>query len=102
LLQDHLIRGRQRRNSTSHRGSAREKTFLGDLRESRSEVGKSATSSAPREDYLLQAKRRRSVYLENPVVHLPYGKMYAGHKEKGNKQGESPSSCCSTFALKGE
>jgi hypothetical protein len=35
---------------------------------------KSATSSAPSEDYLLQARSRGSVYPENPTVHLLYKK----------------------------
>ena len=48
----------------------REKTFLDNLWESRSEAGKSATSSAPSKDYLLQARGRGSVYPENSVVHL--------------------------------
>jgi hypothetical protein len=88
---------------TLHRGSVGEKTFLYNLRESRSEAGKSATSNATSEDYLLQARSRGSVYPENPVVHLIYGKMDTDHKEKGNKRGEGSSSCSSgTSALKGE
>jgi hypothetical protein len=61
------------------------KTFLDNLRESQSEAGKSATSIAPSEDYLLQARSRGSIYPENPAVHLLYGKMDMDHKEKGNK-----------------
>jgi hypothetical protein len=64
---------------------------------------KSATSSAPSKDYLLQARSRGSVYPENPAVHLLYGKMDTDHKEKGSKRGEGSSSCSSsTSALKGE
>jgi hypothetical protein len=72
-------------NSTSHHGSTGEKAFLNNLQESRSKAGKSATSSAPSEDYLLQAGSRGSVYPENSVVHLFYGKMDTDHKEKGSK-----------------
>jgi hypothetical protein len=69
-----------------HRGSAGEKAFLNNLRESQSEAGKSATSSALSEDYLLQARSRGSVYPENSAVHLFYGKMDTDHKEKGSKR----------------
>jgi hypothetical protein len=80
-----------------------EKIFLDNLRESQSEAGKSATSSAPSKDYLLQARSRGYVCSENPAVHLLYGKMDAGHKEEGNKRGEGSSSCSSgTSTLKGE
>jgi hypothetical protein len=79
------------------------KAFLNNLRKSRSEAGKSTTSSAPSEDYLLQARSRGSVYLENSAVNLFYGKMDTDHKEKGSKRGKGSSSCSSgTSALKGE
>jgi hypothetical protein len=46
---------------------------------------KSATSSTPSKDYLLQARSRGSVYPENSDVHLFYRKMDTDHKEKGSK-----------------
>jgi hypothetical protein len=65
-----------------HSGSAREKTFLDNLWESRNEVGNSATSSAPSEDYLLEARSGEFVHPMNPVVHLIHEKMDADYKEK--------------------
>jgi hypothetical protein len=103
LLRNHFIRSRRRGNSTSHHGSAVEKAFLNNLGESRSEEGKSATSSAPSEDYLLQARSRGSIYPENSDVDLFYGKMDTNHKEKGSKRGKGLSSCSpGTSTLKGE
>jgi hypothetical protein len=103
MLRNHFIRGRRRRNSTSYHGSTGEKAFLNNLQESRSKVGKSATSGTPSEDYLLQAGSRGSVYLENSAVHLFYGKMDTDHKEKGSKRGKGSSSCSPGIStLKGE
>jgi hypothetical protein len=82
LLRNHLVRGGRRRDSTSYSGSTGEKAFLENLRESRSEAGNSATSSAPGEDYLLQARSREFVHPENPVVHLIHGKMDTNYKKK--------------------
>jgi hypothetical protein len=55
LLPNRLIRGRQRRNSTSYSGSTGEEAFLENLRKSQNEAGNSATSSASGKDYLLPA-----------------------------------------------
>jgi hypothetical protein len=62
-----------------------EEAFLENLRKSRNETGNSATSSAPGEDYLLQARSREFVYPENPVVHLIHEKMDTNYKEKRSK-----------------
>jgi hypothetical protein len=83
-----------------HRGFAGEKVFLKDLRENRSKVGKSATSSAPKKDHLQQARIRGSFSPENSAVHLFDGGMDTDHKEKGSKGSSSWSFCAS--ALKGE
>jgi hypothetical protein len=70
---------------------------------SRNKAGKNTTSSAPGEDYLLQARSRGFVHPKNPAVHFIHGKMDTDHKEKRNKRDESPSSCPSgTSAPKGE
>jgi hypothetical protein len=66
-------------------------------------AGNSATSSAPSEDYLLQARSREFVHPEKPVVHLIHGKMDTDYREKRNKRDKGPSSCpSSASALKGE
>jgi hypothetical protein len=75
LLQNYFIRSRRKGNSASHRGSAGEKDFYNDLQKSRSEAGKSATSSAPSKDSLPQARSRGSIYPENSPVHLSYKDM---------------------------
>jgi hypothetical protein len=85
MLRNHFICGRQRRDSTSHRGSAGEKTFLDNLQESRSDAGNNATSSALSKDYLVQARSRESVYPKNQAVHLTHGKMDTDRKKKRNK-----------------
>jgi hypothetical protein len=87
LLWNHLIRGRQRRNSASYSGSTGEKAFLENLQKSRNEAGNSATSSALGEDYLLQARSREFVYPENPVVHLIHRKMDTDYEEKKKQTG---------------
>jgi hypothetical protein len=48
----------------------RERAFLNKLQKSQSEPGKSATSGAPNQDSLLQARGRGSVNPENSIVHL--------------------------------
>jgi hypothetical protein len=84
-------------------GSTGEEAFLKNLRKSQNGAGKSATSSAPGEDYLLQARSREFVYPENPVVHLIHEKMDTDYEEKRSKRDKGPSSCFyGTFTLKGE
>jgi hypothetical protein len=61
------------------------KSSLKISKKSRNEAGNSATSSAPGKDYLLQARSREFVYLENPVVHLIHEKMDTDYKEKRSK-----------------
>jgi hypothetical protein len=69
-------------NSTLHSGSAGEKTFLDNLRESQNEAGNSATSSAPSEDYLLQARSEKFIHPKNPVVHLIHRRVDTNYEEK--------------------
>jgi hypothetical protein len=59
------------------------------LQENRGEARKSATSSAPKKDYLQQARSRGSFSLENPAVHLSDERMDTDHKEKGSKGSSS-------------
>ena len=66
-------------NSTSHHGSVEEKAFLNKLRKSRNEARKSATSSAPNRDSLLQTRNRGSIYPENSAVHLFHRDMDIDH-----------------------
>ena len=79
LLQNYFIRSRRKGNSASHRGSAGEKDFYNDLQKSRSEAGKSATSSAPNRDSLLQARNKGSINPENSAVHLLHRDMDIDH-----------------------
>jgi hypothetical protein len=46
------------------------------------EAGNSATSSAPSEDYLQQARSGKFIHPKNLVVHLIHGKMDTDYKEK--------------------
>jgi hypothetical protein len=86
---------------TQHRISdLPERTFLDNLRESQSKAGNSATSSAPSEDYHLQARSGKFIHPKNPVVHLINRRVDTDCEKKRNKD---PSSCPSgASALKGE
>jgi hypothetical protein len=82
LLWNHLVRGRRRRDSASYSGSTKEEAFLENLRKSQNGAGKSATSSAKGEYYLLQARSREFVYPENIIVHLIPEEMDTDYKGK--------------------
>jgi hypothetical protein len=63
-------------------------------------TGSSATSSAPSEDYLLQARSGKFIHPKNPVVRLIHRRVDVDYEEKRNKDPSSFPSGAS--ALKGE